>query len=54
MRTGLIAAFAALTLMISAGTASAAVAAQKCGGFIGIQCPAGQFCQRPSDIVRRP
>jgi len=45
MRTGLIAAFAALTLMISAGTASAAVAAQKCGGFIGIQCPAGQFCQ---------
>jgi Kazal-type serine protease inhibitor-like protein len=45
MRTVLVAAFAALTLVISAGSVDAAVAAQKCGGFIGIQCPAGQFCQ---------
>jgi hypothetical protein len=45
MKRGLVAAIAALTLLISAGSAGAAVAGKQCGGFIGIQCPAGQFCQ---------
>ena len=45
MRTGLVAALAALTLMISAGNAGAAVDGKQCGGFAGFQCGAGQFCQ---------
>ena len=45
MRTGLVAAFAALTLMISAVSAGAAAVPRQCGGFTGLKCPKGQFCQ---------
>jgi Kazal-type serine protease inhibitor domain len=47
MRTGLVAAFATLALLISAVSASAVPAGKACGGFVGFVCPKGQFCQHP-------
>jgi hypothetical protein len=45
MRKGLIVSLAAVTLMISTASAGAAVAGRQCGGFAGLRCPKGQFCQ---------
>ena len=45
MRTPLVAAIVALTLMIPAASADAAGPGQTCGGFFGQWCDAGLFCQ---------
>ena len=44
---------AALALMIAVPSAQAAKLGQQCGGFVGIQCDAGLFCQfRPGTCGR--
>lgn len=47
MRTALFASFVAALALIALPTsgANAVGPGKQCGGFIGIQCPAGQFCQ---------
>ena len=47
MKTGLLVSLAALALMIFVpATAGAVGLGKQCGGFPGIQCDAGLFCQK--------
>jgi hypothetical protein len=34
-------------LLISVASAGAVPAGKECGGFVGLACPKGQFCQHP-------
>ena len=48
MKAGLVVSFAAalaITIFTSAAGAEAAKLGRECGGFAGLQCGAGQYCQ---------
>ena len=52
MKTGLLASFAALALLIAI-PAGANAAVQKCGGIIPLQCGPDQFCQFKTGVCGR-